>query len=191
MTPEALWQLLSGEGHTPSRLGCFNGSLLILGSGRCIWEDLDVVEPWSGHVMAINDIGAHFRGPIRHWVSMHPRFMNGWMTYRQNHSWGGGDKPLTHSHKATPGIDCVWTLNNWNHGTSGLFACYVGLLLGYTNILLAGVPLTQDGRYFDSPRYGGEFTDPSQAWVWARDNVFDGRVTSLSGKSKEILNNGT
>ena len=187
LTPSEIWQRLGGDGVMPSRSGCYGGDLLILGGGRCVWDDINASLPWEGQVMAVNDIGMHYRGRIQHWVTMHAKFMQGWMHYRQNHSWGWGDKPVTHAHTDDMNIDCVWPLKNWAGGTSGLFACYVALMLGYSNIVLAGMPLTQDGRYLDAPFYGGEFTDPLAHWEWARDNVFDGRVKSLSGRSKELL----
>jgi hypothetical protein len=49
--------------------------------------------------------------------------------------------------------------------------------------------MTGSGHYFDPHWYGSEFQDKPNAmvWKWARDNVFEGRVKSLSGNTKEWL----
>lgn len=181
----------------PSKAGLFGGPLLILGGGRValwdrkfstVWDDFEKVRPWKGEIMCVNDIGAHVHDRIRHWVTLHPEYMPGWMTYRTKHLYGGGDKPMTHSQKEKDGVDVVWPMGQLG-GTSGLYACFIGLLLGYSEIVLAGIPMTGSGHYFDPYWYGSEFEDrPNElAWLWARDNVFEGRVKSLSGKTKQWL----
>ena len=82
----------------------------------------------------------------------------------------------------------VWRLAQ-DGGTSGLFACFVGLLLGYTRIVLAGIPCDNTPHYFDPLPYGGKLDreSPAALWLWARDHVFHGRVTSLSGRTRDWL----
>jgi hypothetical protein len=159
-----------------------------MGGGRTVWSDYAKVRPWKGEIMAVNDVGAHLHDRVRHWVTLHPEYMPGWMAYRLGHLYGSGDHPMTHSQKQKPGVDVVWPMGNLG-GTSGLFGCFVGLMLGYSEIVLAGVPMTNDGHYFDPPWYGTEFADkPTEiAWKWAIKNVFDGRVSSLSGASQQWI----
>jgi hypothetical protein len=130
----------------------------------------------------------HLHDRLRHWVTLHAEYMPGWMAFRKGHLYGSGDSPMTHSHKVKPGVEVVWPMGQLG-GTSGLYACFVGLLLGYTEIVLAGIPMTGSGHYFDPPWYGSEFQDrPNElVWKWARDNVFEGRVKSLSGLTKQWL----
>lgn len=188
MTPEAIWTVLGGSGSPPSRLGRFSGPLLVLGGGRCAWEDFAKVDPWKGETMAVNDIGAHFHGRIRHWVTLHPEYMPGWRTYREKHLYGQGVPAMTHSNKMKDGVDVQWSVENVG-GTSGLFACFIGLMLGYNEILLAGIPMDNTGHYFDAPQVRTDNEDKavSQCWRWARDNIFAGRVQSLSGNTKAWL----
>ncbi len=73
--------------------------------------------------------------------------------------------------------------------TSGCFGALVGLMLGYTEIVLAGIPMDNGGHFFDPPWYTTDMEDKTvhRQWGWARDNVFKGRVTSLSGYTRKWL----
>lgn len=186
--PADIWQKLGGRGEAPARSGRHSGPLLIMGGGRSLWANVAAVEPWPGERMAINDVGQHYQGVLRHWVTLHPEYLPGWRFYRQRHCYGEGTIPLCHSHRAREGVDVEWHLDNVG-GTSGLFACFVGLMLGYERIVLAGVPMTNDGHYFDPPHYGTDFEDRAITIVWeeARDLIFGGRVKSLSGRTRDWL----
>lgn len=188
MQPAEIWQHLGGRGEPPSCLGRFSGPLLILGGGRTVWTDYESVKPWKGEIMAVNDIGAHFHERIRHWVTLHPEYMPGWRAYREGHLYGQGVPAMTHSHKMKPGIDKAWPVENVG-GTSGLFACFLALMMGYNEIVLAGITMSNDGHYFDAPWYRSDFEDGAIQSVWrqARTNIFAGRVKSLSGFTKEWL----
>lgn len=168
-----------------------------MGSGRVAvggglyetaWDDFAKVRPWKGEIMVVNDVGMHLHDRVRHWVTLHAEYMPGWMAYRKGHLYGSGDSPMTHGHKAKPGIEVLWEMDQLG-GTSGLFACFLGMLLGYDEIVLAGVPMTGSGHYFDPPWYGSNFADkPTQlVWKWAALNVFEGRVKSLSGWTRDLL----
>ena len=138
--------------------------------------------------MAVNDVGCHIHDRVRHWVTLHSEYMAGWKQYREKHLYGSGNPAMTHSYKDKPGIDVLWRIGNLG-GTSGLFACFVGLMLGYERIVLAGVPMTNDGHYFDPPWQRSDFEDKAVAIVWkqAALNIFKGRVTSLSGRTRDWL----
>jgi hypothetical protein len=183
-----LWRILGGQGAIPSRAGCFSGPLLVLGGGRTVWDDYAKVRPWKGEIMAVNDVGAHLHERIRHWVTLHPEYLPGWRTYREKHNYGDRVPPMCHSSKAREGVDVVWAMSGVG-GTSGLFACKIALLLGYTEIVLAGIPMTGDGHYFDPPWQKTEFADRAneQEWRSAIRSYFDGRVTSLSGRTREWI----
>lgn len=195
-----LWTILGGRGEIPSRAGKFYGPLLIIGGGRVatgdqtsprfetVWNDYDKVRPWKGEIMAVNDVGQHLHDRVRHWVTLHAEYAPGWMAFRRGHLYGSGDIPMWHGHKAKPGIDVVWEMAQLG-GTSGLFAVFIGLLLGYDEIVLAGIPMNGAGHYFDPHWYGSNFDDKATklVWEWSKTNVFEGRVTSLSGWTKELL----
>lgn len=189
MQPFDIWHKLGGIGAPPKQLGRFGGPLLLLGGARCVWSDLDRVSPWHGEVMAVNDIGAHYPMPLRHWVTLHHEYMRGWAEYRLGHCYGNGVVATSHGMRAADCIDVVWPLGTYGD-CSGLFACYVGLMLGYAPIVLAGVPATADGHFFDPPWVTSSNFDARltyQQWAWARDQVFAGRVSSLSGNTCDWL----
>jgi hypothetical protein len=75
------------------------------------------------------------------------------------------------------------------HGTSTLNAVYTGLALGYDSVVICGAPLDNKGHYFEPDSAVSNFdrSGDLMSWKYARDNVFDGRVTSLSGNTKLIL----
>jgi hypothetical protein len=138
--------------------------------------------------MVVNDVGMHLHDRIRHWVTLHPEYMQGWRHSREKHLYGQGVPAQCHSHKEKPGIDTVWKVGNLG-GTSGLFACFIGLMLGYNEIVLAGLPMTNDGHYFDPPWQRTALQDRgvSHVWMSAKTNILAGRVTSLSGFTREWL----
>lgn len=183
-----LWRALGGRGEIPSRCGRFSGPLLVMGGGRTVWDDYAKVRPWKGEIMAVNDIGAHLHDRIRHWVTLHPEYMTGWKKFRLGHHYGDAVPPMIHSHKPGDAIDMVWPLDAVG-GTSGLFACYIGLLLGYDEIVLAGIPMDGTGHWFDPPWVSTEFADRAteNEWKCAIRQIFKGRVSSLSGHTRDWL----
>lgn len=189
MTPDAIWYALGGRGETPPRLGRYHGELIILGGSRCVWEDYEKVRKRGGDIMAVNDIGSHFKGYIRHWVTLHPAYFPGWRTYRDGHHYGSGQPYLTHSQKEHKGVDVVWRVANLG-GTSGLFATQVGLMMGYDRITLCGIPMNTEAHYFDPPgEERRDFTDKTAHGVWREfsKQYFAGRVKSVSGWTRELL----
>lgn len=189
-TPSDIWARLGGTDFVPAMLGRRSGPLLILGGGRCAWEDYGHVRPWKGEIMAVNDIGAHLHDTVAHWVSLHPEYLPGWRNYRQRHCYGNGQVPICHSQLVAEGVDVTWRLGNLG-GTSGLYACFIGLMLGYTEIVLAGIPMDNSGHYFDPPwtQQTGFSDDHATklSWEWAKVEIFGDRVRSLSGWTRDIL----
>lgn len=169
-----------------------SGILLVCGSARCVWGDL---EPWrgSGHdIMAVNDVGMHIPLDIAHWYSNSAEELHFWRHNRRRdysrdfitHAWAGSDNSYS--------IDYRWPVPG--HGTSSLNACYVGLLMGYERIILCGVPLDDSGHYFDPPWQITHFSRSPRSvdnkvryWSNAAERVFGGRVKSMSGRTREIL----
>jgi hypothetical protein len=188
-TPLDLWRKLNGPEDPPARLGRHSGALLILGGGAGVWDDYASVRPWGGEIMAVNDIGAFCHDRVTHWVTLHPEFMAGWLEYRRRHCYGEGSKPFVHTFRAHATADAVWPLEAAAGGTSGLFAAFVGLLLGYERIVLAGIPMDGGPHFFDPPWQVTETAARHIVLQWdqARDDFFEGRVKSLSGRTREWL----
>lgn len=140
--------------------------------------------------MCVNDVGMHYDRRVDHWTTLHPEWMAGWMSYRMSHVASGKPKPTVHSDKVHGAVDVTWKLQT-SGGTSGLLAAFVGLLVGYAPIFLAGVPMDQSGHYFDPPWRSStgdlDRTATRSVWEWAAAEVFDERVFSMSGWTKRLL----
>ncbi len=211
-----MWELngVEGAGNAPPPIANgFGGLLTIMGGAECIWKDMQGVaalfdkhlkpewndEDIPGDIMAVNDIGAYWQGKLRHWVTLHGMYMAGWRKFRMKHNFGAGSHVHTHSYREPgrgepqEGIDIIWDIENVG-GTSGLFACRVAFALGYSKIILAGIPMDNSRHFFDAPWYGGvplESHPEMLVWVQARDECFNGRVRSMSGRTKMWLGEPT
>jgi hypothetical protein len=136
--------------------------------------------------MAVNDIGAYWQGTLRHWLTLHPEYMPGWKTFRANHNFGLGWGVEIHGNKFAPAIDHVWSIAN-SGGSGGLYACLVGLALGYNRVVLVGMPIDDSRHFFDAPWYSGVPLGGStqgDVWMQAKDRQFKGRVRSMSGRTR-------
>jgi hypothetical protein len=182
-----LLQYVNPLGELPQVKG--HGDLLLIGSAAGVWEDLRRYEPIHGKQdrMAVNDMMSHYPGRLDHGVTLHKDKLPGFgfnQAYRASHeAW----PPMqTHSKYKHDWVKHVWPIHR-DGGTSGLFGVFIGLLMGYDRVILAGIPCDDSPRFFDPPwqkheQFGRETTH--QEWLKARDRVFDGRVKSLSGNTK-------
>jgi hypothetical protein len=188
LTPVEIWTRLGGGGNTPPKLGRYTGAAVVIGGARCVWEDLGHVSGLAGARIAVNDIAMHYAGRLDHLVTLHPEYVDAWLCIREGHCLGEGARPRVHSHRGAPRVDDVWP-GAIVGGTSGLAAAYVALMLGYAPVILAGVPMDGSGHYFDPPYRGTpELTEGHVDETWAQAlDIFAGRVTSLSGRTRAWL----
>lgn len=199
-----VFTLMTGRHPTPRLAGRYAGrSLLVAGSARGVWEDLALfgrVDDGAWDVMALNVMGAFYPGRLEHWASLHPEHVGGLARLRRDVV----DGRETHFHTSRPFMPAperpaegarpwhAWAFANLG-GTTGAFAALVGLGLGYDRVVLAGVPMDNSGHFYDAPWVRGTgtfaFGDPNYQTVWCelRDRVFEGRVTSLSGRTRDWL----
>lgn len=176
----------------PSLKNTYHGPLIIAGGGRCVWDDLSQIDQskeWD--VMCINDILMHFPSQVTHAYSNDDRWLKRWLSarrprYTQNHK-----KPVLHTCQKGEGM-VVWPIPG--HGSSGLNAIYVGLALGYEEIVLCGIPLDDSGHYFDPPwiktnfvREIGIRNGEIKYWANAKEHIFQDKVRSISGRTRELL----
>ena len=188
---------VSGPGFKPDMAGTIKGgALLVCGSGRTLWEDLIDVGALAGmrcdfeakDILCCNVAGCHFPRPFGHWASMHPEHLPHWAAVRRR-DWPGSHIVL-HAPGMDIGIEQAWPLDI-GPGCTGLFAALIGLAMGYERVVLAGVPEDNLGHFYDPPGSAGTYMggddDALALWTHCRDEIFDGRVKSLSGKTREIL----
>lgn len=190
----------------PSIAGTYKGKLLIVASGRCVWDDLAHLAKkarhgleairWDGDVMAVNDIGMHLPVRIAHWYSNDGYMLPHWHSARRPEFREHLDDRPTQFHSFLPKDSGAWKWPWPGHGGSGLQAVYTGLGLGYDEILIAGMPADDSGHYFDPPWVHTTFSrqvppqvddEENRWWKTARTKMFEGRVKSLSGRTKAWL----
>lgn len=184
-------------GKFPKRLiGSETGDLLIIGGARCVWEDVRGL-PFPSAVMAVNDIGMYWPGPLKHWYSNDTEQLDHWFhgrrrSYVREH----GNARLHSCFKR----DTLPHINHWpfpGQGGSGLAAILVALALGYSPITVGGMPFDNSGHFFDPPhdhnlrkdRLWSDFKNETPDRILMRAlPLFKGRVTALSGRLGELLN---
>ena len=182
-------------------------TIIIAGSGKTLMElgtGRDVGEFWAAkdlfpdaHVMAVNFTAPFIVGPLHHVVSLHAGEVDAFRRPCQCLDWRyGWPTPVTHSNKPGDGVDRVWPEFDNEEGRSGssaLFGVKVALALGFTRVVVAGVPLDNGGRFMEPARMPatahGKYDLPTfkAAWLRARDSLFAGRVFSMGGWLSEQL----
>lgn len=200
---KADWNIngVPGRGQPPPVAGNYSGKLLIVATGRGVWDDLQALGPWPGDVMAINFIGVTLPLPLTHWCSVHGEMLEPARRLRQTF-WEKGARIHTHSVPIHGGADFIWDLA-YGGGTSSLLAAMVGLALGYEQVVLAGCPLDNSGHFYDPPDgylpngISAGARNENGTWShficrsieldWKRieREVFQGRVRALSGRPRQ------
>lgn len=166
------------------------GRLLVIGSASCVWDDLARYD-YQGHdLMAVNDMMMHFPGRLDYGATCHPEKLPGWTFFQGFEASKKSWPPMeTHSHINYHAVNWYWPIHR-DGGTSGLFGVTVGLLMGYDQIVIAGIPCDDSPRFFDPPNKNHQqFKRDTvlREWQEAAALLFKGKVKSLSGRTKELL----
>lgn len=167
--------------------------VIVLGSGINAYAEFDQArEAFPGaDIMAVNNslIGLEFqirtnKIKIEHWVSAHPEhfyFGDIWMK----------DLTINHSDKAYPKVHHVWPQPVNCDGSSGLMAVKIALMLGYEKIVIAGIPLDDNRRFYDHQNTVYHMADPSvfQSWMDFVHAIEGERckICSMGGKTQQIF----
>lgn len=171
---------------------------LLLGSGKDVWREFNDAAALVGlaglkyEIMAINFtmVGlshAHKEGHIKvtHWASLHRYYF----ALRPHLAPG----VATHSPRGTQeeGVDYAYPGILNTGGSGGLWATKLALLMGYRKVILCGVPINGEPRFYD---YGGaeqhfDTTSCRHPWIEAirLDQLPTKRVRSMSGWTKDRL----
>lgn len=197
-----LWAIRREEYPLPPIAKSYKGEIAVCGSGASIWDDLEKVPGYDRakwqqpfDIMTINDMGMHLPHRLEHWYS-NDGWLKYWITARRPYFYGqAGNRGGRHEaikYHAWDRIGGIEGLNVWGwpgSGTSSLNGCLTALGLGYEKIWLCGVPLNNGPHYFDPPWMVNNFDNSHErrAWEHARDTLFAGKVVSLSGNTKVIL----
>lgn len=187
----------------PEIAGKYQGrSVAVCGDAAGVWDDLEALgarsdvgrgkvrkEGWD--FLTVNKLGEVFPGDIEHWYSNEGKLLQKFIEGRRNEYRKEFTGPR-HSHSCNRGAKWHWPWSG--HGTSGLGAVLTALALGYDEVVMCGIPL-DDGPHNGEPHWrhcrfqSSEAADqvngrPSQPWLKAIRLGFDGRVRSMSGRTK-------
>lgn len=168
---------------------------LVLGGGRCIWEDVEAalnLGEFAG-VVACNDIAADWPGPLSGAASLHPDHWVRWTARRA--AKGFAPIPVTFGQEAFTGrralpASVMLTDHRFpgqiRSGSSGLFALKVALTdLGFDRAVLCGVPMSEAEGHIVSPSWRGAETMQT-GWTEALPAIRD-RARSMSGFTAALL----
>jgi hypothetical protein len=181
--------------NRPAVIGKYSGkSLILMGAAHCLWKDMEPFWDKGFDLMGVNYAGLLSPFPLDHWCTQHTGYVTSFWDIRS--AWRGFDGKtddyLFHSHVEGPHIDVVWDSHQLTGGTSAWGGAVYATLMGYDPIVLAGIPLDGGGHFYDPP-YGPkdqahEVTQEHlrMVWQWAQDNIFRGKVKSMSGLTRDI-----
>jgi hypothetical protein len=187
----------------PDMVGKFAGkSLVVVGDAACVWEDLEAfgckVTHRRGEVakdgwdfMTINKAVENFPGNIVHAYSNQGGLLMRFIAARRSEYREFDGPRYTHSIDKAAQVRWPWG----GQGTSALGGFFVGLMLGYDQIVGCGIPLTDGPHNGEPPWRKSTFTREATSQVdfeinkhWQRMKDFaGGRVKSMSGRTREWL----
>ena len=147
--PSCVMSLAAGMPF-PKIAGSYDGPLLIVGSGRCVWDDL---AGWNDDIdtLCVNAMISHFPNRVTHGYSNHADKTSHFITARCE-KLKKRDPNAIHSHSFQHNrAGSKWSWPWPGHGSSGMSAVLTGIGLGYTKILVAGMPLDNTGHFYDPP----------------------------------------
>lgn len=167
--------------------GSCRGPLRIVGSARCTWDDLRAAPFQDAPVMALNWTGI-FLPDVMHWASLHREICAPILAAREAyHKLKPQRQMITHAwKKSAPGVDCVW-FGDIAPDFSGCFAVMLALTLGYSPIVLCGVPMDASGHYYDAhDALAKDLSPTNDSWyALAREHAHE--VFPTSGWTRELF----
>lgn len=183
-------------------------SLLVCGSGRTLFPDLQAVADLTGpldecgipadlhedfDIMAIND--AFLALPhVDFLASYHDELIWSWLMLRGPREYVNNEykttwRGVTYSQRRNKGVKQVRVMKNGG-GSSSFYGVEIGLEEGYDRIILCGVPFDVKGRFYHAPWMKGHnyaASDGWEAWVKAKEAGELDAVRSMSGMTCELL----
>lgn len=132
---------------------------LVIGCSERVWRDVEKAESLCSFdtYYLIKLAGTYWDGGRFVWVTLHPEFMPGYRQQRQklrlhsNYEVVGPLKdetaPQHTKHPVDRRVSYRWPKMN-SSGGSGLFGIKVALDDGHDRVVLAGMPMTYEGKHF-------------------------------------------
>lgn len=160
----------------------------VLGSAPGGLEELSKLRGVE-EVLAINQAGCRYQGPLTAWGSVHGDEMQTWIEDREDQGLTIPASCFYDSGKPSHPSMTWYGPPRWP-GSSALYVVQWGLLVArYDRLVLCGVHLNGDrrveasGQIIQAPNNYQMYRD---GWRTARKHL-DGRVTSMGGWTRELL----
>jgi hypothetical protein len=161
-------------------------SALVLGGARCVHEDaeaaLGLFTPDA--IAAVNDIGIEWPGRLDYWVTLHANKTRQWpgiVEALHRRIGKGRNRPQIWGYKPHSGIDRH--TDDWT-GSSGLLTVKILIEEGFGCIVVAGVPMTQEGGHFYDTKAWLQCERYRVGWVKHHKEIAP-FVRSMSGWTRE------
>lgn len=125
-----------------------NSVALVIGGGQHVYNETQLAlgicatANKTPTIFVCNDQIALFEGPVDHAITLHPDKMFDWVNKRHSK----GFPPLRRTWCHRPYVGFTNYTRDWQ-GSSGLFAVKIARELGFTHIILCGVPMTVEDKH--------------------------------------------
>lgn len=171
---------------------------VVIGGGRCVWDDVarlrDLLDgrPWPGLVVAVNDVGVHWRSRLEHWVGFHGAKLLDWADERDSE-----ETPILWAqHVPEEGTYRIKPPSAWAGGASGLLAGYVMReRVDCSALIYCGVPMSRTPHFEQSRAHSTADWAANAYWnAWKRPVTADllrEFARSMSGRTRRLFGEPT
>lgn len=170
--------------------------LIALGGAHNVWTDFARAvslcnQAGVGYeVGAVNEAGRDYKGRLFLWATLHPEKLEHqkpyWAAHRAKKGRNTDYWVAAHKERGRTRIDVV--KNEVWSGSSGLYLCQIAALeFGFYRIVCCGIPMTEEGHYFDNDPWRPA-TRYQRGWREAiQDRQLNGKIRSMSGWTRQVL----
>ena len=179
-----------------------NITVLVTGDGSCLAEDVKAFNEWAipHDIYCVNRSMLFFEKPIHHWCAVDAEESMFFAQHLNIKIRPPGHQIYRHTIGVCPGAyNVFWEVDKnleneyqsrlWA-GNSGYFAVLTAVAMGYTNIILAGMPLDRNPHWYEpkeetGPNWIGATYTQWMDFKMQHPHAF--KVKSMSGYSAFIL----
>lgn len=138
----------SGSGNVKHLLDVGSGPAIVAGGAEGVFDEILEVQKHIPNtaIFAVNEVGI-FLPIVDHFITLHTANVGAWKQCRWLHPKEGDT--LYHGIDKLQSIDFVWEGLTPMFALSGYFAMQIAWLMGYSPIILCGIPGDSRRRFFD------------------------------------------
>jgi len=176
---------------------------LVVGCADCVWDEVEAAQKLAtfDEIYCVKMSGIYWEEGPFHWITLHPEYMAAYKEKRAALNLPSNFDiiaPLINEvgnhwqHAADRRVSFRWNVDPItgpelsSSGSSGLFAVRIAMIDGCDRIVLAGVPMTKEGRHFARGHEWQHTSVFTGAWEQAASRL-RGRVKSFSGWTMNLL----